>query len=161
MISFRIVCWSCSVACLSLLGFALYLQHVQQLDPCPLCIFQRVVFIALATVGMVAGIHNPVAGGRRAYALVALLLALGGAGLAARHVWLQHFPELTECGAGLEIMLEQFPLTEVFSLVLRGSGECSDVLWVLLGLSIPEWTLVVFLLFTAVAAWLLLRRAEA
>lgn len=135
------------LVCAGLLGFALYLQHVKFLDPCPLCIFQRIVFILFGVVCLIAALHNPARWGRRAYPIIGVILSATGIALAARHVWLQRFPESIQCGAGLEYMLEQFPLTEVFSMVLEGSGECADVLWRFLGLSIPEWTLVVFVLF--------------
>ncbi len=142
---------------ISLLAYALYLQHAVHLDPCPLCIFQRIVFIFIAVLCLVALVHNPAGWGRRVYAAGAVLLSLGGAALAGRHVWLQHFPEAAECGAGLEYMLEQFPINEVFSLVLKGTGECGDVLWSFMGLSIPEWTLIVFVTFLLVSLWGLVR----
>ncbi len=70
--------------------------------------------------------------------------------VAGRHVWLQNLPadQVPERGSGLEYMLDAFPLTETLSLVFRGSGECADVQWVFLGLTIPGWTLVIFTAFT-------------
>ncbi|MDH3280828.1 MAG: disulfide bond formation protein B [Gammaproteobacteria bacterium] len=145
------------LACAVLLAYALYLQHVEHLDPCPLCIFQRIVFILIAAVCLVAVIHNPSGWGRRVYAGGVLVLSIGGAALAARHVWLQHFPQTAECGAGLDYMIAQFPINKVFSLVLKGTGECGDILWSFLGLSIPAWTLIVFVIFLTVSLWCLLR----
>ncbi len=142
---------------IGLIAYALYLQHVEYLDPCPLCIFQRIVFLALGAVCLVAAVHNPHDWGARVYPAIGSLLSIAGVGLAARHVWIQHFPQTAECGAGLDYMLEQFPINKVFSLVLQGSGECGDVLWSFLGLSIPEWTLLIFIMFLAVSVWCFLR----
>ncbi len=157
VITSRRIYAACFVACVGLMGFALYLQHVQKLDPCPLCIFQRIVIIVLGVVSLAAFAHNPAGWGRRVYAGMALALSAAGAGLAARHVWIQSFPDAVECGPGLGYMLEQFPLTEVFSKVLKGSGDCADVLWTFLGLSIPGWTLVVFAVFVILSLAFMIR----
>lgn len=139
------------------MAFALYLQHVEGLEPCPLCIFQRIVFVTLVVVCLVALVHNPSGWGRRVYAGIALTLSGAGAALAARHVWIQMFPEVAECGPGLGYMLDQFPLTEVFSKVLKGTGDCADVLWTFFGLSIPAWTLVVFVVYFFVSLVFMIR----
>ena len=135
------------LACTSLLGFAYFLQFYQDLEPCPLCIFQRLAIFGLGIVFALAAVHNPKAWGARVYGLLLLLIAGIGASIAARHVWLQHLPpeQVPECGPGLEYMLETFPLAETISTVLRGSGECGEVVWTFLGLSIPSWTLLVFI----------------
>ncbi|MDH3637678.1 MAG: disulfide bond formation protein B [Gammaproteobacteria bacterium] len=145
------------LTCVGLIAYALYLQHVEFLDPCPLCIFQRIVFILIAVVCLVAVIHNPSGWGTRVYPTIGAVLSIAGGALAARHVRLQYFPDATECGAGLEYMLEQFPINEVFSLVLQGSGECGDIVWSFLGLSIPAWTLVIFVVFLVISIWCSLR----
>ncbi len=157
VITSRRIYAACFVACCALIGFALYLQHVQDLDPCPLCIFQRIVIIALGAVSLVAFVQNPLGWGQRVYAGIALALSAAGAALAARHVWIQAYPESIECGPGLDYMLEQFSLTEVFSKVLKGTGDCADILWTFLGLSIPGWTLVVFALFFLVSLVFVIR----
>ncbi len=129
--------------CAALIALALYFQHVAGLAPCPLCIFQRVAFIAVGVVCLLGFLHNPRGWARRVYGLLAALAALLGAAVAARHVWLQNLPadQVPECGPGLAFMLEAFPLQKVFDLVLRGSGECAEVQWSLLGLSMPGWSL--------------------
>lgn len=95
---------------------------------------------------LVAAIHNPAALGRRIYGALTVALGVLGIIVAARHVWLQNLPpdQVPECGPGLAYMLEAFPLTEALELVFKGSGECAEVQWVFLGLSIPGWTLVIF-----------------
>ena len=145
-ITYRHLFFLAALACAGLMAFALYLQEALHLEPCPLCIFQRVCVMAIGAVALMAALHNPGRLGRRLYAGLLGLLAIGGAALAGRQVWLQHLPadQVPECGPGLEYMLEAFPLNQTLQLVLRGSGECAKVDWTLLGFSIAEWMLVVF-----------------
>jgi disulfide bond formation protein DsbB len=139
------------LACIAMLGTALgYFQYYLQLDPCPLCILQRVVVMTIAGVLLVATVHNPKGWGIRVYGLLLTLVAATGAAIAGRHVWLQNLPpeQVPECGPGLDYILDVFPLNEALQMVLHGSGECARVLWQFLGLSIPGWTLVAFSGFT-------------
>lgn len=133
--------------CAGLLAYAYYTQYYQYLDPCPLCIFQRVAMAALGVVFLSAALHDPRGWGARVYALLLALVAAAGIGIAARHVWLQNLPadQVPACGPGLDYMLETFPFTETLRLVLRGSGDCATVDWTLLGLSMPAWVLIAFL----------------
>jgi len=133
-----------TVSCAALLGFALYNQYVDYLDPCPLCIFQRLVFAWMGFVALLAFIHNPAQRGRRIYGWFIILGAALGAAIAGRHIWLQSLPpgDVPECGPGLNYMLENFPITEVLSTVLHGSGSCAEVKWTFLTMSMPMWTLV-------------------
>lgn len=141
--------------CTGLLAVAAWLQFGKGLEPCPLCITQRVFVLCTGLVLLAAAWHNPNPVGRRVYATLATLLALGGATIAARHVWLQHLPkeEVPACGPGLNYVFEHFPLTETLKLLVSGSGECSEIDWSFLGLSIPGWTLVAFLLLTGWSLW--------
>ncbi len=140
------------VVCTALIAFALYLQHAQALEPCPMCILQRYAFIAIAAVALIAAIHNPRGAGLVAYSGVVVLFALIGGGIAARHSWLQHFPVKSfSCGADLGYLLNTFPLAKSLPAIFSGTGECSKVEWRLLALSIPEWALVWFVIFAAVA----------
>lgn len=134
------------MACLIALMTALYFQFVMGLEPCPLCIFQRVFVLGVGILFLIAALHNPHGVVRRIYgALIAVLAGLGGA-VAGRQVWLQSLPpdQVPECGVDLDYMLQAFPITKTIRLVLRGSGDCAEVLWTFLGLSIPGWTLVMF-----------------
>lgn len=130
-------------ACLGLLGYAWYAQAVLGLEPCPLCIFQRVGVAAIALVFLVAGLHHPKSQVVRVYGVLVLLTALLTMGVAARHLWIQHRPEgsVPACGATLSYLLDIFPLTEVVRKVLTGSGECARITWRFLGLSMPGWVL--------------------
>jgi disulfide bond formation protein DsbB len=134
------------VASLGLMGAALYMQHVMHLEPCPLCIFQRMFVIAIGVVALLGVLHNPGRVGTSLYAILIGLLALGGGAVATRQVWLQHLPadQVPECGPSLDYMLEAFPLNQTLQLVFKGSGECAAVDWTFLGFSIAEWMLVVF-----------------
>ncbi|MEP6607347.1 MAG: disulfide bond formation protein B [Burkholderiaceae bacterium] len=134
-----------------LVGVALFLQHAVGLAPCPLCIFQRIAYLAL---GLFAGLAAWRAPRRSAqvFALLALLCAVAGAGIAGRHVWLQMNPQGLSCGPGLQTMLENFPLTDVLPKVFRGSGDCSEANWTLVGLTIAEWSLLWFGIFSLVLA---------
>ena len=144
--------------CAALLGFGLYLQHVDGLDPCPLCIFQRVAFIALGLVFLLGALHNPGKTGAIVYAVLGGVAAVTGAAIAARHVWLQSLPpdQVPACGPGLSYMLEQFTLMRMLEKVLAGSGECAEAGWRFLGLTIPGWSLLWFVLlgaFVILLAW--------
>lgn len=147
--------------CASLLGFAFYQQYYALLDPCPLCVFQRIGFMWIAAVSLVALLHNPGRSGRRVYGVVAALGAVFGAAVAGRHVWLQSLPpeRVPECGPGLNYMLETLPLTEALSKVFLGSGSCAEVHWSFLGLSMPGWTLVWFVALGLGVTWLGFRKS--
>ena len=134
------------LACVVLIGVALYFQYVEYLEPCPLCIVQRLIVIAIGVVFLIAAIHNPAGWGRRIYDAGLVVLSVLGAAVAGRHVWLQNLPldQVPECGPGLEFLLKRFTLDQVLHKVLSGSGECAEVVWSFLGLSIPGWTLVAF-----------------
>jgi disulfide bond formation protein DsbB len=149
-----------SAACLALLAFGLYLQHVVGLEPCPMCIVQR---YALVLVALVAGIT---AFARRRGALMAgggitLLLCGFGAFVAARQSWLQWYPpEVASCGRDFYGMIETFPLQRVVPMIFKGGGDCTKVDWTFLGGSIANWSFVAFCFFGLVALVLVLRLAR-
>jgi disulfide bond formation protein DsbB len=133
-----------ALACAGLLGFAYYAQYRLHLEPCPLCMFQRVTVFALGIVFLLAAIHNPRTWGRYVYALFAGLAALVTMGIAARHLYIQSQPpgSVPACGAPLDVMLQMFPVSEVVRKVLHGGGECALVNWRFLGLAMPAWVLI-------------------
>ncbi len=145
--------------CAALLGYAYYLQHVELQDPCPLCMVQRVAFYGVATVFLLAALHGPARRGIVVYSVLAFIIAALGAAVAARHVWLQHLPAhlVPSCGPGLEYMLKKFPLADVFSKVLMGSGECAEAGWRFLGLTIAGWSLLWLVLLAILALVIALR----
>lgn len=135
------------LACAGGLGYAYYAQHVQGIEPCPLCIFQRLALMAVGLAFLAAALHDPRGWGAKMYGILIDLTATVGAVIAARHVWLQHLPpeEAPRCGPTLDYMLQTFPLGETLREVLTGSGECAKVDWSLLGLSMPTWNLMFFI----------------
>ncbi len=147
------------LVCAGLMGWALWLQYGLDLEPCPLCVFQRIAVIATGVVFLIAAIHNPGRGGAAIYAGLTVIIAGIGAALAAWHVWIQAQPPgaVAACGMGLNYMLETLPLTEVIGRVLKGSGECAEQGWLFMGLAIPSWTFVFFIAMIA-CAFALIRR---
>lgn len=130
--------------CAALIGYALHAQFQLGLDPCPLCIFQRIGIAALGVVFLLAALHNPRAGGARVYAVLLAIAALATVAVAARQLYIQHLPPgaIPSCGAPLSMMLKFMPITAVIRKVLTGSGECGIVNWTFLGLAMPAWVLI-------------------
>jgi disulfide bond formation protein DsbB len=149
------------VACASLIGFGLALQHAVGLEPCPMCILQRYAFVMIGIVALVAAIHGPVRVGVRVYSFLIAAFAVAGGSVSVRQSFLQRFPapEPGNCMASdLDFLLGNFPLAQALPKIFAGTGDCAKVDWSLFGLSIAEWALVWFLGFVAVAAWLAIFR---
>ena len=146
--------------CALMMLVALGLEHIGGLEPCPLCIFQRVAVLAAALVFAIAAIHNPRGRvGATLYGGLSLAAVLGGIGVAWRHLWLQSLPpdQVPSCGPGLDYMVDILPLRDVVAMVLSGSGECAEIDFALLGISLPGWTLIGFVILALVPLGLLLR----
>ncbi|MBS0327094.1 MAG: disulfide bond formation protein B [Proteobacteria bacterium] len=141
------------LVCAALIAWALWLQYGKGIEPCPLCIFQRVAVIAVGIVFLLAALHNPKKSGAAFYALLTVITAGAGALFAARQIWLQALPKdlVPACGPGLNYMLDTLPFADVVRKVLEGSGECAEKGWVLLGLSIAGWTFVFFIAMISAA----------
>jgi disulfide bond formation protein DsbB len=150
-----------AVGCAILIAIALYMQHQLGLEPCPLCMTQRVAIIAVGCVTFLAFLHNPLGVGRRIYAGLGALLAIGGGAISSRQLWLQSLPEdqVPACGPSLDYMLETFPLAETLTIMLQGDGNCAEVVWTFLGVSIPGWTLVAFCGLLSANLWQMIRKA--
>ncbi|MBL8273196.1 MAG: disulfide bond formation protein B [Xanthomonadales bacterium] len=161
--SFRAAFAFAAFLCAAFLGFAWYAQFRLNLEPCPLCILQRVMVIVLFIVFLAAALHAPGPRGRRAWGTLGCMAALVGGAIAARHVWLQHLPadKVPDCGPGLDYMLDAFPISKALRMVFTGSGECAKVDWQFLGLSMPEWTLAWFAIFALGSLWYGYRRYAA
>lgn len=144
------------IACAALLGYAYYAQFVLHLEPCPLCIFQRIGIFALAVVFLLATVHDPATpAARRGYAGMIALAAMATIAVAARHLYVQHAPagSIPACGASLDFMMKIFSLSEVLVKVLTGSGECARVSWRFLGLAMPAWVLLSALGLLGLGLW--------
>ena len=149
------------LVCAALLGFALYTEHYWGLIPCPLCIFQRIGFMAMGVFFLLGGLHAPAGRGRWVYGGGALLGALFGIAVACRHLWIQSLPadQVPSCGPPLDYMFSAFPFGKVLQLVFTGSGECAKV-EPILGLPMPAWTLLWFILLGVLAIAATRRRAH-
>jgi len=152
-----------ALACASMLGYGLYVQHVLFIDPCPLCVFQRLAFMWIGVVSLLAFIHNPGTTGRWIYTSLFATGGVIGTTIAGRHVWLQNLPpdQVPDCGMGLNYMLETMPFSEVLSEVLHGSGECAEIDWIFLGLSMPNWALFWFIGLTVATIIVIARASKA
>ena len=154
--SFRLQFLLGFLICAALIGFALFSQEVWGLVPCPLCIFQRVAFAALGVVFLFGAAFAPRGRfGRGAFGTLALVAGAAGAYIAGRHVWLTTLPpdQVPACGPTLSWLLENNSFLQTFSTVLNGSGECAKVDWTFLGLSMPAWSLVWYVLLTLFALY--------
>ena len=149
--------------CSFLMAVALFFEHQMNLEPCPLCILQRVMVILTGIIALIAALHNPHDLGIKMYgALVAISAATGGA-ISMRQLWLQSLPadQVPACGASLDYMLDVFPLTDVLSMILTADGTCAEIVWTFLGISIPGWTLVGFIGLIAIGLFQIFRPLRA
>ncbi|MBU3068771.1 disulfide bond formation protein B [Aestuariicella sp. G3-2] len=139
---------------------ALYFQYGMDMHPCPLCITQRIFVFAVSLCALLAAIHNPAQLGRRIYSSLAIIAAGFGLSVSLRHVWLQSLPEdqVPACGPGLSYMFENFPLGDAVNLLLQGDGNCADISWTFLGLSMPAWVAVCFVGLIALNLWQMFRK---
>ncbi len=155
-----------ALICAGAMGFALYLQHFQNLEPCSMCVFQRVAMIAAGVFFLLAALIGPRAWGRYVLTGLAGLSAAIGLAIAARHVWLQSLPadQVPACGPALDYLLDIMPLWEVVHSILRGDGNCAVIDWQLMGFSLPAWTgfgffmLMDWALMCLLLPWIIARR---
>ena len=139
----------------------LYFQNHLGLEPCYLCITQRVFVIAIAIVCALAALHNPAQIGQKRYAGLSTGLAVVGSYFSGKQLWLQSLPEdkVPTCGIPVDYLFDVFSLSEAISHLLRGDGNCAEVQWQFLGLSMPSWVLVAFIGYAVVGIYQMLREA--
>jgi disulfide bond formation protein DsbB len=142
------------IKCFALVGLALWIQTQYGLDPCPLCISQRIIFMSLGVLFLIASLLPKYL---KFQSLLQMLTALGGAGVAVRHWWVQaHKNEMiADCGVGFDYMFENFPLEKALTLVFKGTGDCAAIDWTFLGLTIPQMSLIAFIGFGVYAIYLM------
>ncbi len=151
-----------AIACAGLLAYALYTEYQLFLDPCPLCIFQRVAFAWIGAWALLAAVHNPHGRGRWFYGSMVALGAAAGTWIAGRHVWIQGLPpdEVPDCGPGLSYLMDTMPMMDVLRTVLTGDGSCAEPQWDFLGLSMPAWTLIWYLGLGVLTLFLVYRKTR-
>ncbi len=134
---------------------ALIMQYVFDMEPCPLCVSQRVFVILAGVIALIATIQTPGVTGTRVYSSLGFIACAVGGGISARHVWLQNLPEhlVPTCGPGLSYMFDALPFLDALKLLFQGDGNCADVVWNFLGLSIPAWTLICFIGLAIIFIW--------
>ncbi len=144
------------LSCIAMELGAIYFQFVLKLEPCPLCITQRLIVFSLALIFLIGTIHNPGSIGVRIYAGLAAFASFAGASVATYHFVIQHLPheELSSCGPGASYILEHFKLADIIRLFLTGTGDCTQVVWTFLGLSMPFWVGLCFSGIFALCVWL-------
>lgn len=148
-----------ALVCFAMLAFGLYLQHVEGLDPCPMCIVQRYALIGVAVLAALGG-WLFTGKGQKPIAALLVLKAGFGAFVAARQSLLQwNPPEILSCGRDFYGMIESFPLKRAIPMIFKGSGDCSTVDWTFLGLTIANWSFLWFAGFAVLAAWMIWRKA--
>lgn len=146
--------------CCAMIGMAAYLQFSKGLEPCPLCVIQRFVVILLGVVFLIGFLHK--AGGKgwvRFHGFIIFIFSASGLAAAARQIYLQTLPpnQLPPCAPNLSYILEKLSWVDAFKFLVRGSADCAQVKWTLLNLSIPEWTLGFFSVFTLLGLWWFLK----
>ncbi len=134
-----------ALAGFGLLAIALYFQHVMALAPCFLCINQRIAVMIIG-LGGILGVINPKNAIVKGFAY---LLWFGGSvfglSLAAYQTYLQlNPPEFSSCGAGMDYILANNSLIEAIPMLLQPTGNCSDISWVFLNLTMPQWMVIIF-----------------
>ena len=150
-----------ALACAALMGYAFYAQYELNLEPCPLCIFQRVAVIALGIVFLLGALFGPKsASAQRTWSLFAVLMALAGIAVAGRHLWIQSLPpdQVPSCGPPLPYMFRIMSFSKVLTTVFTGSGECAQINWRFLGLAMPGWVLISFVVLAGWALYAGFRR---
>lgn len=148
------------LGCTGLMATGFYMQYVMHLYPCPLCITQRIFIVAVGITGLLGFLFNPRTTGRKVFGIFGILFAVLGGCFSIRQLWLQSLPEdqVPACGPDIAYLLENFPLLDALSVLLRGDGNCAEVVWTFLGISIPGWTLVAFIGLVGFNLWQVLRR---
>ena len=146
--------------CASAMVVAYYMQYQMGLEPCPLCMSQRIFIIATGIIALIAFIHASIGQHYKSYSALSLLTSVAGGGFSLRQLYLQSLPpeQAPACGPGLGYMLENFPFMQALEIMLKGDGNCATVVWTFMGISIPGWTLAAFTGLAAISIWQLVRK---
>jgi disulfide bond formation protein DsbB len=140
-----------ALTCLFLIVFAYYFEYALELEPCPLCIMQRVAVFMVGLGCIIGALTSNIR--FRTHIVIAIWIfssSIFGIWLADHHRWLQGLPAdlVPSCGPSLDYMIKSFPLSDIIRLLLRGNGSCAKVSWSFLSLSMPVWVEIFFILFS-------------
>jgi len=143
------------LVCMGMIGVGMYFQQAMDLQPCYMCILQRIFIIVTGAVALLAFIINPRPTGIRIFAVLTALTALVGSFFSGKQLWLQSLPEdqIPDCGVPVDYLFEVHSLSSALSHLLKGDGNCAEVQWLFAGLSIPGWTLVAFIILALISLW--------
>jgi len=159
-LSYRFISLYAFLLAVGLLGFAGFMQLSMAMQPCPLCIMQRLIVAAIGLLFIAGIFHVPLSRNRKIYNGVILLFSILGILVSSRHIYLQHLPtgKAPTCGPGFNFLFQNLPTTDAIKMMFMGSGECSEVHWHFLGLTIPEWTFIFFIIFAGLAIYQMIRQ---
>jgi len=137
--------WAVAFAALAIVILSSALQYLGGLTPCPLCLLQRALFLCLGLTALTFAALRIGALWQQIGVIISALIALGGAAVAIRHLWIQSdFAEqAVSCGPSTSYLIETLPLWDLFLTLLDGSGDCANVHPVL-GVPLPLWSLLAF-----------------
>ena len=149
------------LVCAALLAYAYFAQFHEHLEPCPLCIFQRIGVLALGLLFLLAFFQHPKTWGAKVYGVLMLLAAVAGSAVSIRHIYIQHLPldETPPCGPGLSYLFAKLPFNKFIVQAFTGSADCSIVTWTFLGLTMPEWVLIWFVILGFGGLWINWRKS--
>ena len=144
------------LSCVGLLAAAYYFEYVLFLDPCPLCIMQRIAVLLVGLVALSGSIFSVDVMKEKMHFALLFIVSCFGIAVAGRHVWIQSLPadQVPTCGPSLEYMVETLPWADVLSIMLKGNGNCADMQWSFIGLSMPQCVLLWFVGFALVSVYL-------
>jgi len=160
--SYRILNLAQALASAALIVVAItYFENFLGLEPCYLCMTQRAFVIGIGAICATAALHNPGQSGQRIYAGLSIATAGLGGYFSGKQLWLQSLPEdqVPACGIPVEYLFDSFSISEAIGMLLRGDGNCAEIQWQLLGLSMPGWVMVTFVGFAVLGVVQFLRKS--
>ena len=127
--------------CIGLLATAYYMEYQMGLEPCPMCIVQRIAIALAGLAAFIGIIHNNFP---KLYFSLTAFFSLSGGASAIRHLYLQSLPpdQIPSCGPDLNYLIENAYFSDALVKLFIGDGYCAEVVWSLLGISIPGWVLI-------------------
>jgi len=143
-----------------LLGYAAYSIKVLGLEACTLCITQQFFYCLIGVSSFIAFLHNPHIRASRLYSFFIALFAIAGTWISGRQVWLQGLPEdeVPLCGPPLEYIIDVFPFADVVNALFMGDGNCAEIPWQFIGLSMAGWSLIFFVAIIVLSLFALLKK---